>query len=530
MDATVLGPPGPPLRVLFATGELFPLAKTGGLGDASAALPAALAGLGVDIRPILPGYVSALDATRAKRTLGPLPAGGTLLLGRTPDTGLPVYLLDWPDLFRRPGGPYQDSDKRDWSDNLHRFAAFCAAAAHVALRGDGGSWRPDLVHANDWHTGLLPAFLALHAGPRPRSVFTIHNLAFQGNFPLDAARALGLPDALLSPEGAEFYGQLSCLKAGIRYADRLTTVSPTYAREILTPDYGCGMDGLLRARAGDLTGILNGIDKVLWNPAEDAALPAGYDADDLAGKRAVKVAVQQELGFDPAADVPLVVGVNRLTQQKMADVVLAALPALIDQGGLDQGVQVALHGEGDPELEAALRAAAAGHAGRLAVRIGYREALAHRLLAAADIALTPSRFEPCGLTTMYAMRYGALPVTRPVGGLADTVTDIDTTQPERATGTGFTFIDPTPEALTACMARAGALFRDRPAWRRCQRNAMLRDFGWGTSARRYLELYGALALPELPSRSQLLLLPTAEVPMPRPVSVTLPASWAEAAD
>ena len=285
------------------------------------------------------------------------------------------------------------------------------------------------------------------------------------------------------------------------------------------------MDGLLRTRAGDLTGILNGIDKVLWNPAGDAALPARYDADDLAGKRAVKAAVQQELGLDPVVDVPLVVGVNRLAQQKMADVVLAALPALIDQG-----VQVALHGEGDPELEAGVRAAAAGRAGHLAVRIGYQEALAHRLLAAADIALTPSRFEPCGLTTMYAMRYGALPVTRPVGGLADTVIDIDTAHPERAAGTGFTFADPTPEALTACVARAGAMFRDRLAWRRCQRNAMQRDFGWETSARRYLELYGALAPPELPNRPQLLFLPTAEPPKSPPVSVTLPALWPEAAD
>jgi len=525
MDTAMPGLPGFPLRALFATGELFPLAKTGGLADASAALPAALAGLGMDIRPILPGYGSALDVARAKRTLGPLPGGGTLLLGRTPDTGLPVYLLDWPDLFRRPGGPYQDRARRDWPDNLRRFAAFCAAAAHVALHGDGGSWRPDVVHANDWHTGLLPASLALHAGRRPRSVFTIHNLAFQGNFPLDAAGAMGLPEALLSPEGAEFYGQFSCLKAGIRYADRLTTVSPTYAREILTQEYGCGLDGLLRARAGDLVGILNGIDTVLWNPAGDPALPTRYDAEDLAGKRDAKAAVQRELGLDPAPDVPLVVGVNRLTQQKMADVVLAALPAL-----LDQGVQVVLHGEGDPALEAAWRAAATGRTRRLAVRIGYREALAHRLLAAADIALTPSRFEPCGLTTMYAMRYGALPVTRPVGGLADTVRDIDTAQPERTTGTGFFFAAPTSAALAACVARAATLFRDRPAWRRCQRNAMQRDFGWEPSARRYLALYRALVPPATARRARLAILPTAAAPMLHPVGAALPAIWPEAAD
>ncbi len=420
MDSAQPGPAGRCPRVLFVASELYPLVKTGGLGDVCAALPAALAGLGVDVRAMLPGYPSALDGARGKRTLARLPEGGSLVFGHTPDTGLPVYLLDWPELFRRSGGPYQDSDKRDWPDNLRRFAAFCAAAAQLALQGDGAGWQPELVHAHDWHTGLLPAFLALHDGPRPRTVLTIHNLAYQGNFPLEAARALGLPEAMLVPDGAEFYGQMSCLKAGIRYADRLTTVSPTYAREIMTPEHGAGMDGLLRARAGDLVGVLNGIDEVLWNPATDPALPARYDADHPGGKRVVKDTVRQELGLDPADDAPLVVAVNRLTHQKMADVVLAALPAV-----LDQGVQVALHGEGDPGLEAAFVAAASGRPGRLAVRIGYQERLAHRLNAAGDLALTPARFEPCGLSAMYAMHYGALPVTRPVGGLADSVIDVE---------------------------------------------------------------------------------------------------------
>lgn len=492
MDIVPHDPPSHRLRVLFAASELFPLAKTGGLGDVCAALPAALAALGADIRPILPGYVSALDTVAHKQTLGPLPGGGVLLMGRMPDSFLPVYLLDWPELYRRPGSPYQDPDKRDWPDNLRRFAAFSGAAARLALRGDGHGWQPDLVHANDWHTGLLAAFLALHDGPRPPSVFTIHNLAYQGNFPLAEARALGLPDALLVPDGAEFYGQMSCLKAGIRYADRLTTVSPTYAREILTPEFGAGMDGLLRARAPDLVGILNGIDTELWNPAADRALPAPYDARHLAGKQAAKAALRHQLGLDPAAEGPLVIAVNRLTHQKMADVVLEALPAL-----LDQGVQVALHGEGDPGLEAAFRAAAIGRESRLAVRIGYQEPLAHRLNAAADLALTPSRFEPCGLTTMYAMRYGALPITRPVGGLADTVADIDAVATGRGEGTGFTFDDPTAAALAACVRRAGTLFRDPVAWRRAQRSAMQRDFGWAASARRYLALYGDLVAPAL---------------------------------
>jgi starch synthase len=525
MDTAHVWAPGRCPRVLFATAELYPLAKTGGLADAAAALPAALSLLGADVRPILPGYVSALDSVRGKQTLAHLPAGGTLLFGRTPDTDIPIYLLDWPELFRRAGGPYQDPDRRDWPDNLRRFACFSAAAAHLALHGDAHGWQPDFVHANDWHTGLLVALLALHDGPRPSTMFTIHNLAYQGNFPLDAARALGLPEPLLGPEGAEFYCQLSCLKAGIRYADRLTTVSPSYAREILLSEFGAGMDGLLRARAGDLVGILNGIDTALWNPADDAALPARYDADHLAGKQAAKALVRHELGLDPAVTGPLVVGVNRLTQQKMADVVLAALPAM-----LDQGVQVALHGEGDPELEAAFRAAAVGRESRLAVRIGYREPLAHRLTAAADIALTPSRFEPCGLTTMYAMRYGALPVTRPVGGLADTVMDIDSAHSERTHGTGFTFTDATPEALADGLRRAAALFRDPPRWQGFQRNAMRQDFGWDLSARRYLALYDDLITSGVRTRPHVSTLPSGGG-RPAPERTMVPASdWPEAAD
>ena len=478
---------GHPLRVLFVTSELYPLAKTGGLADVCAALPAALAGFGTDIRAMLPGYGSVLDMVRLPEAVADLPFGGRLLLGGTPDTDLPVYVFDAPELFRRRGGLYQDGDKHDWPDNLQRFTAFSAAAVHLGLRGDGSGWVPDLVHANDWHTGLVPALINFQDGPRPSTVFTIHNLAYQGNFPLDVARSVGLPETLLSPEGAEFYGQFSCLKAGIRYADRLTTVSPTYAREILTPEFGAGLDGLLRVRAGDLVGILNGIDTRLWNPAEDEALPAHYDTDRTEGKRKVKALVCQDFGLDPASAEPLVIGVNRMTQQKMADVVLDALPTL-----LEEGARIILHGEGDPELETAFRAAAVGHESQLAVRIGYQETLAHRLHAAADIALTPSRFEPCGLTTMYALRYGALPITRPVGGLADTVADIDAESSDTITGTGFVFSAPTAEALASTVRRARSLFRDPVAWNRARYAAMSCDFGWDISARRYLELYREL--------------------------------------
>ncbi len=490
MDKNEPSLPNRRLRVLFATSELFPLAKTGGLGDVAAALPAALGALGVDARAILPGYISALDSARGKRLLRRLPEGGALLLAYTPDTGLPVYLVDRPDLFRRAGGPYQDATKQDWPDNLRRFAGFSAVVAALALGGDGaseGDFQPDLVHANDWHTGLVMAYLALADGPRPASLFTIHNLAYQGNFPLAEARALGLPEALFATGGAEFYGQLSCLKAGIVYADRITTVSPTYAREILTPEHGAGLHGVLRARAADLIGIRNGIDARAWNPAEDPALAFSYDAARLSGKALNKAALRHELGLDAAASGPLVIGVNRLTHQKMADIVLAALPGL-----LAAGAQVVLHGQGDQDLEAALRAASAGREGQLVVRIGYEEAFAHRLHAAADLALTPARFEPCGLTTLYAMRYGALPVTRPVGGIADSVVDLEAGGGQ---GTGFAFSDPTVEALVGAIARARRLFADEPAWRAVQRRVMGQDFGWAEPARRYLGLYCAL-LPE----------------------------------
>jgi starch synthase len=309
----------PPPRLLFVCAEAYPLAKTGGLADVCAALPAALARAGVDVRLILPGYRSALDGAVAKRDLLALPDGARLVLGRMPDTGLPVYLYDRAELFRRDGGLYQDADRRDWPDNHVRYGAFCQAAAELAMYGDGAGWRPQLVHAHDWHTALVPALLA-QASPRLPCVLTIHNLVFQGNFPLHAAAAIELPPALRNSNAGEFYGQFSFLKLGISYADRLTTVSPTYARDILTPEHGAGMDGLLRSRAERLVGILNGVDGEIWNPATDAHLPNRYSHDDMSGKLACKAAVQQELGFEPSEERPLICFLNRLTHQKMADV------------------------------------------------------------------------------------------------------------------------------------------------------------------------------------------------------------------
>ncbi len=496
LDVTVSGSPATP-RVLFVSPEIYPLAKTGGLGDVSAALPAALRALGVDVRLMMPGYPQAIDLLRDKQviaTFDQLPGGGRLIAGYTPDSGLIVYLYDAPALYRRDGGIYRDSQGLNWPDNHLRYAGLCHAAAEVALGATDIGWQPDIVHANDWPTGLIAAILAARGHPRPATLFTIHNMAFQGNFPLAASADLGLPPDMITADGIEFFDQLSFLKAGIRYSDKLTTVSPTYAKEILTAQYGAGMDGLLRARADDLIGILNGVDYSVWDPSVDSVLPSRYQTDDLSGKRACKAAIQEELGLG-ASDAPLIIFVNRLTHQKMADVLLSALPLI-----LASGLQFALHGQGDSALEAAFAVAAQNHAPQFAARIGYDEQFARRLTAAADMSLTASRFEPCGLTTMYAMRYGALPVTRHVGGVTDTVVDADSERAGDEGATGFVFDEETPVAMVDCVRRASHWFNERD-WAGMQQSAMRRDFGWERSAQSYLELYRdlcprAFALPD----------------------------------
>ena len=486
-DATEMRAPGPS-RVLFVSSEVYPLAKTGGLADVSAALPLSLRLLGVDIRLMLPGYPQALDLLLDKKvvaTFEDLPAGGRLIAGIAPDSGLPVYLYDSPALYRRGGSLYQDAQGQDWPDNHLRYAGLCHAAARVALGEADSAWRADIVHANDWHAALLPAILAARGATRPATLLTIHNMAFQGNFSIDVAADLQLPLEMFSTDGMEFFGQISFLKGGIRYADRLTTVSPNYAKEILMPRYGCGLDGALRARADDLVGILNGVDYSVWDPSRDTDLPSQYTTEDLSGKVACKAAIRQELGLD-ASGGPLIVFVNRLTHQKMADILLSALPAI-----LKSGVQFVLHGQGDKSLESAFAEAAKGHAPQFAARIGYEERFARRLTAAADMSLTASRFEPCGLTTMYAMRYGALPVTRHVGGVVDTVVDAESAKAAEEGATGFVFEEETPTAMAACVHRATHWFHERD-WSQVQRSAMLRDFGWKRSADRYLDLYRKL--------------------------------------
>jgi starch synthase len=480
------------LRILFASSEIYPLAKTGGLADVSAALPQALADLGADVQLIMPGYGDALDAAANKSVraeiedvlgVGPV----RVIRARTPDAGLPVWLVDCPRLFRRLG-LYQDEHGQDWPDNAQRFAVFDHVAARLATGQLVSDWSADIVHANDWHAGLLPLIIAKLGGKTPASLFTMHNLAYQGLFPARHYPSLGLPAEAYCPDGLEFYGQISFLKAGIRYADRLTTVSPTYAEEILTPEHGCGLENLLKCRASLLSGILNGIDHRVWDPATDPHLARSYTARDLRGKRACKAALQRELGLECSETIPLVAYLSRMADQKMSDVVLDACPEI-----LNRGLQLAVLGRGDPAIESGLRECLQRCPERAAVRIGYEESLAHRLLAGADILLHPSRFEPCGLTHRYAMRYGTLPIVRRTGGLADTVVGCSEPTMHDGTANGFTFDDATAQDMLACLDRALALYRQPVAWRRIQRRAMEQYHGWEAAARQYMDIYRQLA-------------------------------------
>jgi starch synthase len=476
------------MKVLHVAAEAFPLVKTGGLADVVAALPVAQAEAGADVRLLLPGYPPVLDGVAGARNVLDIGAcfGAMrvrLLLAQMPDHRLPVYVVDAPYFYRRQGSPYQGPDGKEWADSLQRFALLGWVAAHLAGGDADLDWAPDIVHAHDWHAAMSCAYLADHPSPRASSVFTVHNLAYQGLFPLHDWPLLGLASRLMSPAGLEFHGQLSFMKAGLKFADRITTVSPSYAREIATPEFGCGLDGVIRGRGEHVSGILNGIDDRVWDPARDAALAERYDASRMEGKRGCRAALQAELGLVPDDDALLVAIVSRLTAQKGLDLVLAALPEL-----LRDGVQVAVQGTGEPALDAAFQVAMQAHPGRMHVHRGYDEARAHRLIAGADALAVPSRFEPCGLTQMYALRYGTLPIVRRVGGLGDTVVDASA----GAAATGFVFDAPTPAAFLTAVRRAAVLHRDTAAWQRMMAAAMARTSSWTEPALAYLALYRAL--------------------------------------
>jgi len=465
--------------VLAVASECAPLVKTGGLADVVGALPAALAPEGWQVRVLLPGYRHVLAA------LGPAPAvmaqadlfGGPGRVLAGPAGGLDLLVLEAPHLFDRAGTPYLDLAGHDWPDNPERFAALSWMAARIATEGVGG-WRPEVLHLHDWQAGLTPVYLRAR-GNGVATVLTIHNIAFHGLAPADRLWRLRLPPEGFTPEGFEYYGHISALKAGLVHATRLSTVSPTYARELMTPEYGMGLDGVIRSRARDLVGILNGIDTAVWDPSAD---PQASPYRSPAGKAANRARLLAEFGLGPG-EGPVCIVVARLSGQKGLDLLLQAAPALTDRGG-----RLALLGSGERALENAWLRAAEG-ADRIAVRIGYDEALAHRMFAGADAVLVPSRFEPCGLTQLYGLRYGAIPVVALTGGLADTVIAANDAALKAGVATGLQVWPLTVEALAAALVRLCELHADRRAWARMQRNAMRHPVGWAASAPAYARLY-----------------------------------------
>lgn len=483
------------MKILFVSSEAYPLVKTGGLGDVLYSLPHALHDRGADIRLVLPGYRALLRQLEQVRILGWLDVRGDagmvtvrILETRHPDFAFPLWLVDCPPLFDRVGNPYVDATGQDWPDNAERFAVFSRVAALLAQDVLDLGWQPRVVHAHDWQTGLVAAFLA-EQPVRPKTVFTIHNLAYGGHFSHSEFVRLQLPSQWWSSEGAEFHGGFSMLKAGIVYADAITTVSPTYAQEICTPEFGYGLDGLLLSRQYKLHGILNGIDTRIWNPSTDPLLPAHYSLSRIQpGKRRNKQALLERFMSrvdDESMQAPLLGLVGRLVEQKGIDWVLAALPVLL----AETDVRIVLLGSGQAAYEQKLARLARQHPDRLFIEIGYDESLAHLIEAGADLFLMPSRFEPCGLNQMYSLRYGTPPVVFKTGGLADTVVDADEATLADATATGFVFCAPGVAAFLEAIHRALDLYRQPSKWRRLQQSGMNRSFDWNESAGHYLSLY-----------------------------------------
>ena len=474
------------LSILFATSEMAPWVKTGGLGDVAAALPAALLKAKCDVRVLLPAYPALKKAFPQATTLAVLPQqapalpASRLLLAEA--NGLPLLLLDCPELYDRPGNPYLDAQGHDWPDNAIRFGLLSRVAALLGQSASPLDWRPDVIHVNDWQTALAPAWLHYEGGAA--SVVTVHNIAFQGCYEKSLLTGLGLPDHAWPFDGVEYHGQLSFLKAGLQLATQISTVSPTYAREIQEEHFGYALAPLLRHRSSQLRGILNGVDTDIWNPVNDPALPHAYAAKRLAAKRLNKTALQAEMGLEQIADRPLFGVISRLTDQKGLDLLLS-----IAEGIPHLPAQLVLLGSGDKAMEAGFKVLAERIPGQIAVKLGFDEGLAHRIEAGADCFLMPSRFEPCGLNQMYSLRYGTPPIVRATGGLADTVIDVNETTLADKTANGFVLQEATPHALWLAMERVCQNWHDKRLWQRIQQNGMRRDFSWEHAAHDYINLY-----------------------------------------
>jgi starch synthase len=479
-----------PLRVCVCTSEAVPFAKTGGLADVAGALPPALAEMGCDVRLILPGYRTIDRGRFGFRALGgaPIPLGADrtevqFFEGRLPGGAVPVYLIANDAAFDRQG--LYGEGGRDYADNLERFTVFCRGT-QALLRHLG--WTPDVLHCQDWQTALLPVWLRVE--PRDAgcaetgTLFTVHNLAYQGLFPAKRLPVTGLDSTLFTPRGIEFYGKINLLKGGVIFADLLSTVSEQYAREIQTEAFGCGLEGVLRERADVLVGILNGVDYGAWDPATDPLIPARFTPEDLTGKAACKDELRRTLGLDLDSRAPLIGMITRLADQKGLDLVAATIETI-----LGWGAQFALLGTGDPVYHTRFREIHERFRGRAAVTLGFDETLAHRIEAGADLFLMPSRYEPSGLNQLYSLRYGTVPVVRKTGGLADTIVDATPDTLGRGTANGFVFEAYAPEALLGAASRALAAFRDPAVWRRLQSVGMRQDFSWKRSAARYVDAY-----------------------------------------
>ena len=475
-----------PFSILFATSEMAPWVKTGGLGDVAAALPVALCKAKQDVRVLLPNYPALQQAFPDAQEVAAIPALAPALpaarLLAVETNGLPLLLLDCPVLFDHPGNPYLGPDGHDWPDNAMRFGLLSRVAAWLGQPASTLNWQPDVVHCHDWQTALAPAWLQYEGGAA--SVITVHNIAFQGCFDKQLLGALGLPDRAWRFDGVEYHDQLSFMKAGLQLASRISTVSPTYAHEIQDAHFGYGLAPLLRHRRHDLRGILNGVDTAIWNPATDAALTQTYAANRLAGKRLNKAALQREMGLEETNDRPLFGVISRLTHQKGLDLLLT-----IGDGIPHLPAQLAVLGSGDKAMEAGFSALAERFPGQIAVKLGFDEGLAHRIEAGADCFVMPSRFEPCGLNQMYSLRYGTPPIVRATGGLADTVVDISETSLADKTGNGFVLENDSAHALWQAMERVCRSWQDKKLWQRIQQNGMRRDFSWEHAAAEYVGLY-----------------------------------------
>ena len=482
-------------KILFASSEVHPLIKTGGLADVSASLPIALQQHGQDVRIILPAYRQCLEMLTEIRTVATIKLDGfhqpiEILQSTLPDSDVTIFLVNSPQHFDREGGAYGPKEGGDWVDNAARFALFSRAIAAAAMDELGLDWQPDILHCNDWQTGLAPALIA-DLPNRPATIFTIHNLAYQGLYPRSAFDALDLPKSLWHSDGVEFYDMLSFMKGGLIYSDHVTTVSPTYAEEICTYEYGYGLEGLLskRAKEGRLTGILNGIDNEEWNPKTDSSISKQYSAKTVLDKRENKLAIQRYFSL-PEQEDTLVLGlISRLVAQKGVDLSLDAITSLLEAG---ENIQLVCLGSGEKSYEQDLRVLRARYPNKIGVDIGYNEALAHQIEAGADVFLMPSRFEPCGLNQLYSLRYGTLPVVRNTGGLADSVVDAFGDNLKEGVATGFKFDAATAEALEESLQRAIALFQRPRIWRQMVLTAMDQNFSWEKSSHAYLGLYDSL--------------------------------------